>query len=260
MNTILEGERHIPGQERSGPSEFEAFSMLMSHQTERLIYPAEEGSEERVKEIVQVWKESGCYWGLYSGCFDVLHPNHQWALIRAKIEVAKGYAESQGIDWDDLSNDEKRFLLASNKIRLMVSVDGDEHVAERKSLRTSLGSTIRPVQTWGQRAAAVSAIMIPSQEPGFFIPVADLVVSHDKYDYAGTMFQDQWEIGSALKPDCWMVAATDPANAAKINALGIGTEVRLLPEGTVIDPLTGEPYSTSGTLERVVKSVSESLK
>lgn len=254
------GERVIPGLERGGESEFEAFSMLLSHQTERMIYPAEPGSEERVKNIVEVWKDQGCHWGLYTGCFDVLHPNHYWALIRARIEVAKSYADSQGMNWDELSNDKKRELLASNKVKLMVSVDGDEHVSQRKSLKTSKGSTIRPVQTWGQRAAVVSTIMIPSNEKGYFRPVADLVLSHDRYAYKGTMFEDQWKIGTALRPDCWMVASTDPKNANEVKALNLGTDIRLLPEGTIIDPFTKDMYSTSGTLERVVQSVNESLK
>jgi hypothetical protein len=261
MSTETENkERKIPGLERKGPSEFEAFSMLLAHQTERIIYPVEPGSEERVKEIVTKWKEKGCYWGLYTGCFDVMHPNHQWALIRARIEVAKGYAARYEVDWNKMNDGEKRYLLASDKIKLMVSVDGDNHVAERKSLKTSKGSTIRPVQTWSQRASAVSTMMIPSNESGLYRPVADLVVSHDKYDYQGTMFQDQWQIGIALKPDFWMVAATDPANAREVEALKTGAEIRLLPEGTIVDPLTGEMYSTSGTLERVVKSVEDSLQ
>lgn len=250
----------MPGLRHRGDTEIEAYSLFYEPVIERVIVPTKPEAVQAAREKIQEWRENDVYWGLYTGCFDAIHPNHFWAIIRARIEVAKSYCQSEGVNFDELPREEQVALVISDRIALLVSVDGDLHLAERKTLKTSIGSSIRPVQNWGNRAIMVSTVMLPAERKGTHRPAADLIVGHDKFAFAGTIFQDQWELGKDLLPNCWIIFAEDHKNMAGIRALNINTDIRLLPEGTIIDTFTNQPYSTSVIVERIISSVGKSPK
>lgn len=243
----------IPGLITSGDSEEEAYEMFYRGETRRIISPLLPNAEKAITEIVHRWNKNGTYWGFFTGVFDMTHPNHFWAIIRARIETTKAYAESIGVRFDHLDTTHKIDLVASNKVALLVSINGDEVVLNHKGYKHGEIGTIRPVLPWASRALLASTIMLP-RDKGLYTPVIDLITAHDSISFKGRVFESHLKLGKQLKPDCWIVASDNVKNEQNILKLGIGTKLLKIEPGTIINPFTEKPYSTSDTIARLFKN------
>lgn len=242
----------IPGLKTGGNIETEAYEMFYRAETRRIISPFLQNAEETITEIIHEWKRDGVYWGFYTGVFDVTHPNHFWAIIRARIEIAKAYTESADVHFEQLDIKQKVDVVASNKLALLVSINGDEVVLSHKGYKHGEIGTIRPVLPWASRALLASAIMLP-KDNGLYRPAIDLITAHDSISFNGSVFESHLKLGERLRPDCWVVASDNIKNAQNILKLGINTKIISLEPGSIIDPLTKKPYSTSDTIARLIK-------
>lgn len=242
----------IPGL-KAGRAEQEAYEIFCIANTNRIIYPGQQNAKEKLEKTVAQWKERDVFWGFYTGVFDITHPNHYLAAIRARILVAKAYAQTKGVSFSELDLELKSKIITSNNIALLISIDGDEYLSSRKGHKHGKVNTKKPTQPWGSRALNMSNIMLPVED-GLYRPVADIITSHDTISYPGQIFESHLNLGEYLKPDCWMVASSDPQNALDIAKLDINTKIMNLDVGTIIDPFTNEPYSTSDTIARLITS------
>ncbi|MEI6886679.1 MAG: hypothetical protein WCK31_00405 [bacterium] len=248
----------IPGLEMEADcnTDKERFNMFYNQITDRMICPKCESAIEDLSNTVNRWREKGKYIGFYTGVFDLTHLNHYFAVVGARIELAKAYAESIGVNYCDLSEGERMEIVNSDKVKLIVSIDGDAYVSSRKGNKHGEVFTERPVQPWIVRATNIKNFMLKTEE-GLYRPTVDLVTSHDHISYPDTFFSSHLTLGAFFKPDCWMVASSDLENAMKIRNLNIGTKIMNLKVGSFIDPLTGHCYSTSDSISRLFKANNE---
>lgn len=242
----------ISGLKTGGNIETEAYGMFYRDETRRIISPFLQNAEKDITEVVDGWRREGVYWGFYTGVFDMTHPNHFWAIIRARIEITKAYTESVGVHFEQLDIKQKADLVVSNKLALLVSINGDEVVLSHKGYKHGEIGTIRPALPWASRALLASAIMLP-KDNGLYRPAIDLITSHDSISFNGRIFESYLKLGEQLKPDCWIVASDNVKSAQNILKLGINTKIMSLELGTIVDPFTEKPYSTSNTIARLVK-------
>lgn len=113
--------------------------------------------------------------------------------------------------WDTISTEEQQaftsWALSSKLLRLIVSVDGDQSVAERKGNKLENGNTTRPVYSWKTRALMVaSQVFISPLDKDAYLPTVDAVTIHGPQDFPpendnATHFQ----LVEKLQPDVWAI-------------------------------------------------------
>ncbi len=105
---------------------------------------------DQTSERVKSWQENGHFVVANAGAFDVLGLNHLRGLMQARIIGAAyrlGGASSPGMIYA---------LASSDEIRLVVSLDTNEAIADNKAFREAHGSSPRPLLDWETRARTLA--------------------------------------------------------------------------------------------------------
>ena len=231
--------------------------------------PIETGGEATVQLVQQrmEWAEEGATVVFTSGVFDLLHPNHRAYLLHTKLEAVPFHFDKVTGEkgaWDGLSEVEKmaycQEVLTFGEIKLVVSVDGDAAVADRKGLKEEKGGTLRPIYSWQSRArdvlAATTSIKLAEQD--ISVPIADAVTIHDNVNkkLTGTPHDDILSIARLVEPDVWSIYYEsqdifDRLEGAE-GAPFVNTEVVKLPgHEFYTDELLGGRFSTTAISKRL---------
>ncbi len=101
---------------------------------------------EQTKARVAEWQSQGKFVVANGGAYDILGLNHLRGLVQAKIIGAAHMLGSTD------NRDELYDLATSDEIKLVVSLDANDAIAENKSLKEHSGGAIRPILDWKTRA------------------------------------------------------------------------------------------------------------
>lgn len=216
---------------------------------------------------IEAWRRGGDTIVFTSGVYDLFHANHRTFLLHTKLAAMpyhyqSMYGHSDGMpSWDELSSQDRTEFcadtLARDSLRLVVSVDGNATVAERKGCRADKGGAPRPIYDWITRARDVLSAGFETAD-GTFRRIADAVTLHDNCEpslsnspHAGIM-----EIAEFVAPNVWSVfcESEDITNAlTKGYAVNFAdTEVRVLGSRRFYsDRLIGGPFSTTAVSKRI---------
>ena len=240
------------------PVVIDATEILSQHGIPRyMYYPDTVDVQEELRLQIECLKNQGVVIGMVSGVFDVMHPNHVRYLQTVYLTLAsQAFYQIYG-----------RFLQGSELLdalaqqpdicALVVSVNGDQDVFERKAYSAAKGRGIRPIQSWPQRALNVSMISFDLPN-GMRLPVARFVTSHGT-DFQETPHRHDVDLGVHLGPDHWFTfnepgnqTATEIRAAIQAGNLEHSTNIVEIPVlNFETDPFTGLPYSTTGMLSRI---------
>lgn len=241
---------------------------LESYYVERLYDPLQgPQSTERLAAQRTAWQEEGATVVFTSGVFDLLHQNHRAYLLHVKRAAMPLHYERHlrplvGYAWEDLSDSEQQEAFAAtvldNKLKLIVSVDGNESVARRKGFKPEKGGTARPIYHWNTRARDVlSATFSPNGTD--LRATVDAVTMHDDADTRvnGTPHAGIMEIGSFVHPDVWGVfVESDDIMAASRTTYReqlAHTSLVVLPAHEFFgDELLGGSFKTTAVAQRIV--------
>lgn len=230
-----------------------------------------EKASTELKEKRKQWAAEGSTVVFTSGVFDLLHQNHRAYLLHTKLEAVPIHFDKEfngKANWEDLSEDEKKVYcqgaLLGGKIRLVVSVDGDEAVASRKGGKAEKGGTPRPLFTWQTRARDVlgATTAVTGYTPDALrVPIADAVTMHDNVaqELVNTPHDDILSIAHFVDPDVWSVyyESQDIIDRLKgpEGANFTDLEAVVLPgHEFYVDSLLGGRFSTTAITKRIIGS------
>lgn len=211
------------------------------------------------------WQKNGSTVVFASGVYDLLHHDHKGYLLHTKLAGAATHFNKteagKGRTWADLTIPEKRYIsdgyLARGELRLVVSVDGDMSVANRKGNK---GGAARPITGWLTRARSVADVTHPLRtEQGWERRViADAVTVHGPEDFAGNSpHASVLCLAETLQPDVWTVFEESEdilETAPYVPALGSVALACITMGGDsryFTDPIIGK-FSTTALLTRAM--------
>lgn len=141
---------------------------FIANHTEDRIDSLDDGcTAEKSQQKVSEWHKVGAFVVANAGAYDILGLNHLRGLTQARII---GAAYKLG-DFQDLSAIYD--LASSDEIRLILSLDTNEAIAENKSKKAIGGGSIRPSLDWQTRAT-----MLALQAVGGKQNMVDFITRH----------------------------------------------------------------------------------
>ncbi len=227
----------------------------------------EDGATERLIDDVQTWKrdEDGTV-VFTSGVYDLLHLSHQAYLLHVKAAGAeRSYREENSGEWEDLPSNEReeyvRYALSqAAKLRLVLSIDGDESVSVRKAGK---GGSDRPIVGWNTRAITAAGLTYRNPEnPKERLPLVDAVTIHGPQDFEpGHPHANLYSLVDTIGPDYWGVyeesedileAAPEHPRLARValRTIGVGYGND---DGYVHDDKIGGKISTTAIVKRILQ-------
>jgi hypothetical protein len=171
---------------------------------------------ENLKDQIENWRLQGNTIIFTCGVYDLFHANHRTYLLHAKIAAAAYVWEGSVATgdslphWQDLAASTRtnftKDLLDADLLKLIVSVDGNMSVADRKGFSAEKGNTVRPVYDWTSRARDVLSAGYELEE-GKAKLIADAVTVHDNIqpELSKTPHCGVIEMADFIKPDVWSV-------------------------------------------------------
>ncbi|MBA3758724.1 hypothetical protein H0X10_03780 [Candidatus Saccharibacteria bacterium] len=177
---------------------------------------SDSSATERILAKREEWRTLGTTVVFTSGVYDLLHQDHKGYLLHTKLTGAafhyqQHYAYGHST-WDDLTSEEKRVysdtFIKNEELKLIVSVDGDNSVANRKSGVETKASSPRPITGWLTRASSVVDVTYPFRTANGWDrrPVADAVTAHGPEDFDATSPHGSIiNLACALQPDVWAI-------------------------------------------------------
>jgi hypothetical protein len=199
-------------------------------------------------------KLDGRLTGLVAGAFDVPQENHDWYLRHARYLLAKKYLKNNNMSTDAESI---RNTIESNAIFLVVSIDSDRSLDNRKSNDATKGGVKRPIYGWTTRASRIASHNVADKfDPRKRYGIADLVVAEGP-EYKGTILQQAKIFANKMhnEPFCllddYIVFDEHPTDIE--NAINAGFEPLVIPMDIIysFDPISGEPYKSSSIIRRI---------
>lgn len=210
------------------------------------------------------WTRAGAMTVFMAGVFDIPTPNHRFGLAEARL---MGGALRRGIDYTSLTPDSPPELIegvreeaASNSVKLLVSVDTDENVAQSKAFRPEKGNSPKPIFGWSTRAYNLASYTVPQKSGATHHNTVDYVTRHGI-----NACQAHEECNS--RDNALMVVNLQPKlvviNAASQNTVETVFDLKdrgLLPNTDIgltneyvhqyIDPLIGDRVSSTSIIRR----------
>lgn len=191
--------------------------------------------------------------GLVAGAFDVPQENHDWYLRHARMLLAKRYLDKNNIE---INSSSIREVIESDLIYLVVSIDSDISLDNRKSNDSSKGGVRRPIYGWSTRANRIASHNFLCTDNKNRHAVADLVIA-EGIDYEGTILQQAKILANTLhaEPYCLIdeYVVFDEHSHDIENAKLAGFEPLVVPMDLIYsyDPISGEPYKSSSIIKRI---------
>lgn len=250
-NTVKQAHDHRPIIER-----------IVGEQIENRTFNPTEDPEAttKLKELTIDWREQGKLIVMVFGTFDApFHPDHQGFLLDCKTQgVAWQWAKENNESWEELPDDEKEVVIRSKltdgAIRLIVSSDGDARIQASKSGKAEKGGSVRPLQSWPTRVHNLAHFALSLTPGAPSTRIVDAITVHDHIEHPGTPHAVPNDLVHYIAPDMWTLyhEAKKDIVAAQLDSRLNKVEIRVIDERGYgsIDPLTGEPYSTTALVNR----------
>lgn len=127
---------------------------------------------------MEEWQAQNIFTVFLAGSFDLLTRNHLLGLTHSRVLAAMAILNI-GTICDEECLHAVHELAASDKIRLMVTMDSNQALAERKSHRSEAGNCQKPILDWETRAAMLVYQSIPGYpDTTRRIPLVNFITSH----------------------------------------------------------------------------------
>lgn len=192
--------------------------------------------------------------GVVAGAFDVPQENHDWYLRHARYLLAKKYLQNNKMD---INTESIRNIIESDLIFLVVSIDSDISLDNRKSNDITKGGVKRPIYGWSTRASRVASHNVADRSnPSLRRGIADLVIAEGP-DYEGTILRQAKILANEMhnEPFClideYIVFDEHPKDIE--NAINSGFDPLVIPMDLIysLDPINGRPYKSSSIIKRI---------
>lgn len=223
----------------------------------RIFNPVDPISRTNTLNTIEKLRENGPI-AMVCGVFDVLHPNHIAYLQSVYLTAVRETLVKTGLERHEITLDTIFEAIQEDPFvtSLVVSVNGDQDVYNRKSFIPEKGNSIKPVEPWEHRAMNIAQVGIDLPN-GFQVPVARVVTGHG-VDFSGTPYSYDVELGvQVIKPNFWFAFMEDGNTTAleiqdQIDNGIISTQIIGMPMRSYLEnPFTGKPYGTTDTLNRL---------
>jgi len=265
MSDIYHETAHIPVRPVIPSGEQEVMALYGGLvESERLLYPGSAElamvGEAALLEGLARAKDEGKDVAIVDGAFDVPHDNHTWYLREARRRAARRHF---GEAFVEASSEEQRSMVASDEVILIVTLDADAKIAQKKGFQPEKGNVARPVYSWDARANRIGGLMIPNGG-GAYRPTLDLITVEGDPAHQGSMFESHLQFGRTLAEygllGTWVIFDEHPAvvEAAR-SYVGADTNdiVSVVPQQEArfaIDKRSGEHWSSSAIIRGIVGS------
>lgn len=170
---------------------------------------------DKLSALRQKWQDEGAITGFSSGVFDLLHMDHMGYLLHVKASAAAVLYEKQNHrkPWNELKLEQQKDytskVLGQRAIRLIISVDGDKSVQDRKGNNPEKRGIPTPIYGWETRAMMIAGLSFkdPSDNSSdLLIPTVDAITIHGPQDFnAHSPHYSHFNLVSRLQPDAWTV-------------------------------------------------------
>jgi hypothetical protein len=170
----------------------EVYGHLVDDQ--RLCYPTDRVQVNTLIERIASLRRTGARIVICDGGFDVPTDNHVWWLRDCRYHATE---RIYGPSFARAGTREKIAMIASSRLALVLTLDADVKVAERKAHNPAKGGIARPVYDWTARANRVAGHMIPNGF-GFYRPAVDLVTVEGDPALYGTCLESHITFGNQL--------------------------------------------------------------
>lgn len=201
----------------------------------------------------KAWGDDGSIVVFTAGVFDILHVSHLLALTHYRLLGAKEYLLRRGKT--DISTSDLHEVAASNKVRLVLSVDSDKRVAKDKAFVPGKGNCPKPLVSWENRVLLLARQQV-SRSDGTARPLVDFITKHgsDSCVCDACPHDDNAYIANAINPDVVVVSAGSPTTIQKLteNPESNGSKLIVIQEGELAyhDALIGGPIKSSAIILR----------
>lgn len=190
---------------------YDYISDLHHRHGEKIFNPiVNEDATEELFNLRESWRNDQVITVFTSGVFDLLHMDHAGYLLHTKAAGAALHYEEFNLEpWEELSPEEQREytsdILSQEMIKLVVSVDGDKSVSNRKAAK---GGFQRPVYSWQTRAMMVASqsFVDPRSNESRLLPTVDAVTAHGPDDFPeNSIHSSHFRLVEKLQPDMWAI-------------------------------------------------------
>lgn len=228
----------------------------------RLYNPEEQlFATESLLGQVALWKNRAHTTVFTSGVYDLMHLTHVGYLLDTKIQGSPLHYERKRKSgdkcWDTLDNYEQREVieehLATDALKLIVSVDGDDWVMKRKGFDPAKGNSTRPIHSWQIRARNVASATYQDYDDVIH-HTADAITIHDPVSLDGKPHEDTIPLAEQLQPDVWSIfyESQDIIDGVSANSQLKSTEARILTAGDYFEDRLVGNFSTTAVVKRIL--------
>jgi hypothetical protein len=134
-------------------------------------------SFEAARQIREGWRRDDKYCVFNAGTYDIVTVNHILNLIQCRALGAIKLCELLSIETDqDLAC--VHAIAASDAIALMITLDTDIALKEKKSRQSDKGGAPKPTLSWDNRARMLAMQTIPKPDYGSGRPAVDFITRH----------------------------------------------------------------------------------
>lgn len=213
-------------------------------------------------QIVQEWRQQGRFFVFNAGTYDILTLNHILGLVQCRALGAMALLEIENI-----KTEQDRHLVhgvaASDSIGLMVTLDTNLALEERKSRRPEKGGAPKPTLDWSSRAIILAMQSIPAPDYKTRRSVVDYITRHGpecctSCEPGKCINEDNAKMALGLQPDLVVVNSQslqtiDDLKGYQDGGLLPNTVIRVVDESEnyYMDPVLGGAVTTTSIIKRV---------
>lgn len=240
-----------------------AKEVLEHEMDERITTPLDdECPHDETSAVMEEWKRSGHFTVFTAGTFDLLTLNHQLALTQCRLLGARALLGING----ELSLKDKQTIhaiAASDRVRLMVTMDTNEQLAKAKSRITGKGGAPKPLLDWQTRAATLTSVSMPVLGgQNTRRNAVDFVTKHgenccDACNQGECPNEDNAFMAASLRPDMVVVSSGSIDTLTTLGQYKCSgyiprTDIVIMEEASLQydDKILGGPISTTGIIRR----------
>ena len=144
---------------------------------ERIMDSSKTCSFAKAKRRMRKWKKEGKFTIFQAGTFDLLTINHILGLINSRVIGAMNFLGIESIE-NEKDCRLVHEIAASDRLRLMITLDSDQRLKKNKSWNFKKGNCSRPILSWKTRAAMLAMQSIPDVDYQKRVNLVDYITKH----------------------------------------------------------------------------------
>ncbi|MBM3209985.1 hypothetical protein FJZ39_01415 [Candidatus Saccharibacteria bacterium] len=219
---------------------------------DKILYPHPATAEDEIVARLTRQRQAGQadIITLVDGAFDVPHPNHEEYLKHCRLAGAYNYLLSRNSEAPTV--EQVGSLATSSALHLVVTVDADAKVSEKKSGASSKGGVARPIYPWHERARRIANYTFDTAEGPRYS--ANTVTVEGDPAHVNTAYFSSLSLAKHLQSanllDTLVVFGEHDTTVGQAQDLNLNPTVMPSTNVYSINPQTGRGYTSSGIIRR----------